>query len=192
MKEALILIDFVNDIVDPKGAIAKFGTPAHVVEQNAIANTRAVLRHAREKGTRVIFVRVAFGAGHPELAKTKAPFYLAHKQNNWLVRGTWGTEFHADLQPNSKECVIEKDRVNPFTNPEFAENLKGIDKIVVTGVATNLAVEETVRNAAAKDFDVVVLEDCCASNNQAMHDFSITTILPKFATVTKSAEFLAS
>ena len=189
MKEALILIDFVNDIVNVDGAVAKFGTPTQVVEQDAIANTKNVLDKARQNGIKVIFVRVSFSEGHPELAHTKAPFYLAHKENNWLVRGTWGTEFHKDLQPQEGERVIEKNRINPFTNPEFEIALEGIEKIYVTGVATNLAVEETVRNAAAKDKEVVVIEDCCASNNREMHMFSINNILPKFSKVIRSHEF---
>jgi nicotinamidase-related amidase len=192
MNEALVLIDFVNDLIDEKGAVAQFGTPLHAAKQNAVANTKAVLAHARAQGIKIIFVRVSFSEGHPELADTKAPFYVAHKDNNWLVRGTWGTKFHKDLQPASGEIVIEKNRVNPFTSPEFEKALEGIDKLALTGVATNLAIEETVRNAAAKDFEVIVLEDCCASNNQEMHDFSMSTIMPKFATVIKSSDYIAS
>lgn len=190
MKEALILIDFVNDIINEKGKVARFGTPAHVIKQDAVAHTRLVLESARQKGTKVLFVRVGFQEGHPELTGVKAPFYAAHKTNNWLVFGTWGTEFHPDLHPLEGEVVINKSRVNPFTNPAFEEELESIDRIVLTGVATNLAVEETVRTAAAKGFEVVVLEDCCASNNQELHDFSIKNIMPKFATVLQSSAYL--
>lgn len=191
MKEALLLIDFVNDIVHEKGKVAKFGTPAHVVKQHAIANTKAVLDDARKKGIKVIFIRVCFAPGYPELANTKAPFYLAQKENNWLVKDTWGTEFHEELQPIDDEIVLEKHRINPFTNPQLEKELTGIGKIIVTGVSTNLAIEETVRTAAAKDFSVVVLEDCCAGNNQEMHDFSVKHILPKFAQVISSKNFIA-
>ncbi len=191
MKDALVLIDFVNDIINEKGKVAKFGTPTHVIQQNAIANTKKVLEDARTKGTKVLFVRVGFSEGHPELADIKAPFYQAHKANNWLVLGTWGTEIHEDLKPLANEVVLTKSRINPFTNPEFENELKGIDRIVLTGVSTNLAVEETVRTAAAKGFDVLVLEDCCASNNQELHEFSVRNILPKFCTIMKSTDYLS-
>ncbi len=190
MSDSLLLIDFVNDIVHPEGKIAAMGTPAHVVEQQAIANARRVLDSIRERQTKVVFVRVAFSEGHSELDGLDAPFYAAHRANGWLVRDTWGTEFHSDLQPLDSELVIEKNRVNPFSNPELVEALQGIDRLVIMGVATNLAVEETVRNGAALGFDVVVLEDCCASNNQEVHDFAVNQIFPKFATVTASANYL--
>jgi nicotinamidase-related amidase len=69
--------------------------------------------------------------------------------------------------------------------------LAGIDRVVLTGVATNLAIEETVRNAAARDLEVVVLEDCCASNNQEMHAFAIAQTFPKFAQMSSSAEYVS-
>jgi nicotinamidase-related amidase len=192
MTEALLVIDFVNDIVSPDGKVAKFGTPVHVEEQGAIANANAAIEHAREKGAKLIWIRVCFSEGHPELADAKAPFYVSHRENDWLVKGTWGTEFHADLTPRREdEVLIEKSRINPFTNPRLDQELGDVERIVLTGVATNLAVEETVRNAAARDIEVVVLEDCCASNNQEMHDFAITSTFPKFAKVSNSADYLA-
>jgi nicotinamidase-related amidase len=192
MNEALLVIDFVNDIVSPDGKVAKFGTPIHVQQQNAIANANRAIEHAREKGSRVIWVRVCFEEGHPELVHAKAPFYVAHRENGWLVKGTWGTEFHADLLARGEdEVLVEKSRINPFTNPQLDAELAGIDRVVLMGVATNLAVEETVRNAAARDLGVVVLEDCCASNNQEMHDFAVVQTFPKFAQVSSSAEYVS-
>jgi nicotinamidase-related amidase len=186
MSEALLVVDFINDIAHPNGAIALLGTPKHILKQHAIENTEAALKYARQKGTKVIFIKVTFAAGHPELVDTKVPFYRAHIENNWLVDGTWGTEFCNGLQPLPDEVVIEKHRVNPFTNPQLLKELQGIENIVIAGVATNFSVEETVRNAAALDFSVTVLEDCCASNNQEMHDFAIQQIFPKFAVVSSA------
>jgi nicotinamidase-related amidase len=187
---ALVLIDFVNDIVHPDGKVAKFGTPAHAAERDTVRNARKALDHARAEGTKVVFVRVAFDEGHPELAGLTAPFYVSHRENGWLVRDTWGTEFLEELQPRPGEAIVEKSRINPFTSDAFEDELRGIDRIVLAGVATNLAVEETVRNGAARGYDVTVLEDCCASNDQAMHAFSIEKIIPKFATVSNSAGYI--
>jgi nicotinamidase-related amidase len=51
-------------------------------------------------------------------------------------------------------------------------------------------VEATARTAADLDYEVIVVEDCCASMNQEMHDFSIKAILPNMAKVISSEEFL--
>lgn len=190
MTTALVLIDFINDIIHPDGKVAKFGTPQHAADRNVIPNTKRVLEKARSDGTKIIWVRVCFSEGHPELANSKAPFYVAHRENNWLVRDTWGTEFHAELQPIDGEVIVEKSRINPFSNPLLEKELDGVDRVVVAGVSTNLAVEEMVRNGAARDLEIVVLEDCCASNNQDVHQFAVDFAFTKFAAVSSSAEFL--
>jgi nicotinamidase-related amidase len=58
--------------------------------------------------------------------------------------------------------------------------------MVMAGVSTNLAVEGIVRASVNRGFDMVVIEDCCASYPDEWHRFSIENILPLIATVTTS------
>jgi len=48
-----------------------------------------------------------------------------------------------------------------------------------------------VRASVNRGFEIVLIEDCCASISQEMHDWSIANIMPVFATVTSSAEVIA-
>jgi nicotinamidase-related amidase len=188
--DVLVLVDFVNDLVSPNGKLEKLGTAAHVASRNVIGNAVAALTYARGAGIKVVHVRVSFEAGHPELQGLPAPFYKAHIDNNWLVKDTWGTEFVEPLASTDGEKVIVKHRVNPFTNPSFAEALDLDGTVTLAGVSTNLAIEETVRTGAALGYRLQVLEDACASNNQEMHDFAITNMFPKFATVINTGSFV--
>jgi nicotinamidase-related amidase len=192
MREILIIIDCVNDILHPDGALAHFGIAAQVANRATMAKIKRVLATARQQRLPIIWVRVAFTEGYPELVHTQAPFYLVHKQNGWLQDGTWGTEFYGDLQPMNGERVITKHRVNPFTSTEFTDAVAAYDRLILAGVSTNLAIEETVRTAAAKDFEVVVLEDCCAGSDKSSHDFAIQKIFSKFAKIITCKEFLQS
>jgi len=63
--------------------------------------------------------------------------------------------------------------------------------LIVGGVSTNLAVEGLVRGSVNRGFDVVVMEDCCASYPEEWHRFSVENILPLISTVTDSATVLA-
>ena len=58
--------------------------------------------------------------------------------------------------------------------------------MLMTGVSTNLAVEGIVRASVNRGFDMVVVEDCCASYPDEWHRFSIDNIMPLLATVTSS------
>ena len=56
--------------------------------------------------------------------------------------------------------------------------------MMMAGVSTNLAVEGIVRASVNRGFDMVVIEDCCASYPDEWHRFSIENIMPLIATVT--------
>ncbi|HIH37325.1 cysteine hydrolase [Candidatus Woesearchaeota archaeon] len=189
--KALIVMDFQNDIVHEKGKFAAWGIPAHVKEQQAIENTAKAIAKARGEGIKIIFVRVAFGEGHPELHQTKAGIYQGIAQAGTLVDGEWGAAFHESVQPGGMDTIITKHRINPFTNPQFLRAVDSCDELILAGVATNFVVEETAREAAAKNFKVTILEDCCASMGQESHDFTIKNILPNFAEIITSQEWAA-
>jgi len=56
------------------------------------------------------------------------------------------------------------------------------------GVSTNFAVEGTVRAAVNRMFDVVLVEDGCASAPEEWHRFSVQNIMPLIATVSSAAD----
>ena len=87
-----------------------------------------------------------------------------------------------------------KGSVDPFIGTSLANMLagNGIRSIAVCGVATNLAVESAVRHAGDSGFAVTVVEDACASFSVAAHEFSSGTILPMFAAVVSSDDYLAT
>jgi nicotinamidase-related amidase len=68
----------------------------------------------------------------------------------------------------------------------------GRTTLLMTGVSTNLAVESIVRASVNRGFDMVVIEDCCASYPQEWHDWTIANIMPLLATVTTSDAVLAA
>jgi nicotinamidase-related amidase len=51
-----------------------------------------------------------------------------------------------------------------------------IERIYCSGVSTQAVVQATVRDAHDRDFDVVVLEDCCASPSLQEHENSMGSI----------------
>jgi len=185
-KTALLVMDYQNDIVHENGKFAPWGIPAHVEKQGAIGNTKNLLEKAREVGLKVIFVKVEFDEGYPELENIKAPMYGAMKQSGAVVKGGWGADFHEDLKPKEGEAIVIKTRINPFTNESLLKELDGFSTLILAGVATNFVVEASARSAADLGFEVIVVEDCCASMNQEMHDFSMKNILPNLAKVDNS------
>ncbi len=187
-KTALLVMDYQNDIVHENGKFAAWGLAAHVKQQQALENTAALLRNARKAGVKVIYVKVEHAQGYPEIINSKIGMYQGMKQAGALLEGEWGAQIHDVVKPQPGEPILIKRRINPFTIPQLRKELAGKETLLLAGVATNFVVEECARTAAAEDYNVVVVEDCCASMNQAMHDFPIKNILPNLVTVTTSKE----
>lgn len=175
-------MDFVNDLVDEKGKAAGFCVE-HIKKQDAIANTKKALEKARANGWKVIYVTLDYGKNYEKLKTVKSPMYAGMADAKMFETGTLGAEVHKDLKPEKGEAIITKLRINPFTNPDFEKEIKGMDNLVMAGVATNFVVEAAAREAADKDYNVIVLEDCCASMNDDMHNFSMKVLLPNLVMV---------
>jgi len=104
-----------------------------------------------------------------------------------LVEGTWGVETHPALAPQPEDFVLERTvGVDGSYGTQLYHVLRmlGRTTMLMSGVSTNLAVEGIVRASVNRGFDVVVIEDCCASYPDEWHRFSIENIMPLLATVT--------
>jgi nicotinamidase-related amidase len=189
---ALLLLDLQNDMVEAGGKVGSGGLAKVVEARGVIANAVRALETARSRGIPVVFVRLGFRPDYSD-ALSVAPRISKLKANKTAVLGTWGTEFPAAIAPGENELVVTKQCVNPFYNTGLMNWLfmRGIKKIVIGGVVTNLVVESTARAADDAGFAITVLEDCCAAPNPDWHRFSIENILPMFAEISSSDKFAA-
>src|ERR1700734_2331289 len=64
--------------------------------------------------------------------------------------------------------------------------------IVLGGVATNIGVESTARQAWEHGYAVVLAEDATSGLSAQMHDFAIDNIFPRISRVVKSADLTLS
>jgi nicotinamidase-related amidase len=69
---------------------------------------------------------------------------------------------------------------------------RGINTIILGGIATNFGVESTAREAWQHNYAVIVAEDACTSMDAEMHRFSMEKILPRLSLVRSAAEIIAA
>ncbi len=190
---ALLLLDLQNEMVDPKGKIGGGGLAKVVEERGVLAAAARALATARDRQTPVVFVRLGFRADYAD-ALSVAPRVARLKANGAAVLGSWGTEFPEAIAPRADELIVTKQCVNPFNNTGLLNWLwsRGVKRIVIGGVVTNLVVESTARAADDSGLAITVLEDCCAAPNPDWHRFSVENILPMFGEVSSSEKFVAA
>ena len=184
-RSALIIQDMQNDVVMDGGAFAASGSPGHCREQNAIANVARLAAHCRGLGVPVIHVWFQVEPGAPGLT-LNAPLFEGIVENGALVRGTWGAEPVAGLEPKPGDHVVTKMRMSAFEGSNLETVLKALDRdvLIETGAWTNMSIEHTARTGADKGYVMVIPEDGCSTMNAAWHRASIDYALQNVAAVT--------
>lgn len=189
MKKTLFLVmDMMNDLVAEDGFNAQtYGV--QVKQRNVLENTAKAIAAARAAGAKVGYVRVGFSPDYRE-APAASPIFSGARKNGIFQLGTWGTEVHPALAPTEGDFDIVKHRVSPFYGTSLEPILRahGIERIVMCGVSTNGVVHSGAREAHDRDYEVVILEDCCAGVTADEHMHAIAC-LGRYGSIVQSAGF---
>ena len=193
-KSALLMLHCQNDIVKPEGKFVFSGIPAQVAKHNLLGKWAAVLKASRDAGMRVIYVNNVLRPGFPELAGKTFPIMMGTKEHGAFVKGTWGAEVPDEIKPLPADLVIENYNTSAFsyTNLDMILRANGIKYLFLAGVATTFVVNSTARYGAELGYDITILEDCCTSFTDEMHDFEIANVLPQFGTISRSSDIIAA
>ncbi len=91
---------------------------------------------------------------------------------------TWATEFHEDLDLKDNDIVIIKNRISPFygTSLECILSANNIKSLYLAGVATDIVVESAARDAHDRDYNIYIVENCCAAGSDNEHNNGIQTL----------------
>lgn len=188
---ALLLIHWQNDIASPGGRVAG-NIPEILAASHTIEHAQTVLKATREKGMTIIFINGSHRPGYPELPARPSPLMTHFVETGAVIRGTRGAAVIDQLKPRDKEIVIDNSSASGFcyTELELILRNKGITNLVLTGFATNWAVESTARDGANRGYSIYILKDCCNSLNDEMHNWTLTNILPVLGTVLDSNAYI--
>lgn len=186
MTAAYLVLDLMNDIVDPNGP-SRDGFAAEAARRGVLDNTAFALSRAREAKLRIVYVRVGFSPGYPECPTAPWSRFGKTQQNGWFKLGEWGTEIHFAVKPQASDPVVLKHRVSPFYSTTLEPILRAnrVDTLFVSGVSSNAVVQAAVREGHDRDYRIVVLEDCCSALNGEEHQSAIR-LLGGFASITSS------
>lgn len=190
MNTALILIDFINEIVHEDGKLASKGYSNFIKDKNIFHNLSSVIKKAREQRMLIIHVKLGFSEDYSEQPKS-SPLFGKANEFQALKLHNRATEFHEQLEIDKDDMIVIKHRVSAFYSTPLDLILRNnnIDAVLIAGVSTDLAVSSTARDAHDRDYIVTILEDCCAAANQEDHTAALLS-LKKIASIEKSQEVL--
>ena len=141
----------------------------------------------------MVFVRVAFREGGPEIARLE-PRFAAVKARTHGGESAPGVQIADAVAPRPGEPVVTKRRVSAFAGSDLDAILRAhrAERLVLAGISTSGVVLSTFTQAADLDFDLVVLADAVADADPEVHRVLLEKVFPKQAAVISTAEWAAS
>lgn len=175
-KTALVLIDLQNGIVSRD---TKPYTPGEVMERS-----RMLADGFRSKGAPVVYVRVLMS----DFLSLPADEVMNLPKDIPSV----ASEIAEAAGMQNGDVLITKRHWGAFagTNLELGLRDRGVETVVLCGIATNMGVESTLRQGTGLGFAFVTVEDACSTFSQEMQDFAFTAIFPRLSNVRKTQQVL--
>ncbi|OZM80825.1 isochorismatase family protein [Pseudonocardia sp. MH-G8] len=166
----LVLVDLQNGVV---------GMPvAPLSGEQVVAAATTLAARFRGLGAPVVTVTVAYPTGDAPPVDAPLPPMPASMPPGW-------DEIVDGLAEPETDIRVTKRGWGAFAGTGLAETLRarGVDTVVVAGIATNFGVEQTVREAVSHGFAVLVASDATSSVSAEHHEFSLTRVLPMLSRV---------
>jgi nicotinamidase-related amidase len=153
---------------------------------DVLAAARVLAERFRAAGAPVVLVHVAWAADFADAPSARVDQPTPRPPGG--LPAAWSALADGLAQPT--DIVITKRQWGAFHGTELDLQLRrrGVRSIVLGGISTNFGVESTARQAWEYGYDVVLVEDACASGLAELHDMAIRHIFPRIARVVKSAD----
>ncbi len=157
MKQAVIVVDMINDFVTGKLGSAR--------AQKIVPTTAAFIKKARKQGVPIIYLRDAHTLSDKEMA-----IWGEH-----AMKGSKSSEIVPELRPEKTDIVIEKRWYSGFIDTELPLVLTelSVDTLIILGVSTDICVQNNVGHAYFSGYKTIVLSDCTASIDESAHELAL-------------------
>lgn len=162
--------------------------------ESLLMKINAAIDIVRLHGVNVSFVRVAFD----DLDYRFPP--MTNQEFSTLIHqprfrdGTPEAAVHQILAIQPHDVSVRTTRLGAFYTTDLDEQLTnlGVTTLIIAGAHTGGAVLSTVREAADRDYRLIVLNDCCADADTEAHRMLMNRILPRQAEITTAAALYRS
>jgi nicotinamidase-related amidase len=174
-KTALVIIDLQKGIVAMPGG------------QDIVEKATKLVKLFREQNGFISFVKVAFHDGKDALKPlTDQPAAPTERPADWA-------EFAPQLEVSGADHVVTKRQWGAFfgTDLDLQLRRRGIDTIVLCGIATNIGVESTAREAFQYGYNQIFITDAMTTFSEEQHEATCKFIFPRIGKLRTVDQFLS-
>lgn len=172
---AVLALHWQVNVIKPEGF---FGAMlAEPVAASGVVG-RAVRFHedARAAGVPVFFTRFTIPEGGGGLVRNTGFMHAVGDAQEAFRPDAPGARIIPEMAGGAE--TVDNQKLSGLAGSDLADRLgeRGIDTVFLTGVATNLTVEQTARHGTDLGFTVHVVSDCVAAADEATHAASLANL----------------
>ncbi|MGH8264851.1 MAG: cysteine hydrolase family protein [Steroidobacterales bacterium] len=186
---AIVVVDMQNAFASPGGLLDLAGID--ISGAGTVVRTIAsLLAVARDRRLPVVYLQTGYkpdlsnggGEASPNPRKETALCLMRARpelKGKLLVEGTWDFEIVDELKPQQVDVVVLKTRYSGFAGTTLDSTLRerGIRYLFFVGIATNVCVESTLRDAYFHEYwPILVRDGAMQAGPPAAHEATIFNV----------------
>jgi ureidoacrylate peracid hydrolase len=188
-KSAVVVVDMQNAFASRGGTLDLAG--ADLTEAPRVVRAiGSVLDAARAAELAVVHLRMGYKPDLSNAGGTRSPNYYKETamrlmclkpelRGQLLTEGSWDFALVDELAPESNDIVITKTRYSGFAGTTLDSELRvrGIQYLFFAGIAANVCVESTLRDAYFLDYWPILLADATlAAGGRKMYEATLFNV----------------
>ncbi|MGH9702673.1 MAG: isochorismatase family protein [Candidatus Acidiferrales bacterium] len=203
-RAAVIVVDMQNAFASRGGMLDIAGADLSD-SHRVVETTRKVVEGARRANVLVVYLQMGY---KPDLSNSGGPdspnwhkelaMHLMNQRPEFrgklLTEGTWDFEIVNELEPRQGDLVIVKTRYSGFAGTTLDSQLRvrGIRYLFFAGIATNVCVESTLRDAYFLDYWPILLRDgSMPAGNASVQEATLYNVESFFGWTAHSNDLIA-
>lgn len=164
-RTGVLIIDPVNDFLSEGGKAYPL-VEEELVKIGTVTNLRRLIEGARKRQIPLFFAPMAYPEEDYTTWRHLSGIHQAMYDNRMFEAGSWGADFHPDLQPQAGEFVILPHKnIDVFATTDLDTQLRqhDVEYAVIAGMAANVCVESTLRAGMERGYHVTAIKDATAA-----------------------------
>jgi ureidoacrylate peracid hydrolase len=204
-RSAVVVVDMQNAFAT-KGGMLDIARVDISDAPRVVRSIKAVVDAAREAGVLVVHLQMGYkpdlsnsgGPNSPNWHKELAMHLMNCRpelKGKLLTEGTWDFQIVEELKPDARDLVVIKTRYSGFAGTTLDSQLRtrGIRYLFFAGIATNVCVESTLRDAYFQDYWPILMADgAMPAGPPSMQEATLFNVENFFGWTIRTEEFLAA
>ena len=206
LREAAVLVVDMQNAFAAKGGMLDIAGTDISGAPRVVRSIKGILAAAREAGLLVIHLQMGYkpdlsnsgGPNSPNWHKELAIHLMNTRpelKGKLLTEGSWDFAIVDDLKPDPGDLVIVKTRYSGFAGTTLDSQLRtrGIRYLFFAGIATNVCVESTLRDAYFRDYwPILIADGAMPAGPPSLQEATLFNVENFFGWTIRSEEFLAA